>query len=168
MWHKRARNRGVANIQISSKLFCAFTPFSKKQSKYSGSPEIVKFPINAHPGKDDLTWRELQHLCTTCLYFFTLLYTAKMSRGSVGNWEFKSQSWEIVQFSINDRRDDLALLKATGVGCSGNEVTDWLLIINTTAPQRAACTALCNPLSYVNISDTVTDQLLIITTTVSC
>ena len=69
--------RGIEESQIFkylqnlSFLCLYFTSFSKKQSKYSGSLEIVKFPINAHPGKDDLTWWELQHHCATCMYYCT-------------------------------------------------------------------------------------------------
>ena len=87
MWHKRARNRGVANIQISSKLFCAFTPFSKKQSKYSGSPEIVKFPINAHPGKDDLTWRKLQHAVQ---HVCTIVHYCTLPKWAEAQWVIES------------------------------------------------------------------------------
>ena len=81
---EESRSRKYSNISKNSP-FCAFTSFSKKESKYSGSLEIVKFPINAHPGKDDLTWWELQHQCATGFYYYTLLYSAKMSRGLVGN-----------------------------------------------------------------------------------
>ena len=61
------------------------------------------------------------------------------------------QTWEIVQFSINVRRDDLTLLEATGVGCSTGGVTDWLLII---AP---ACTVSCASYKYKNTKNTNTN-----------
>ena len=74
MWHKRARNRGVANIQISPKtlLFVPSLHFQKRNPSTADPWRLLNFlsmPIQAR-----MTWlgapsnTTVQHLCTFVHY----------------------------------------------------------------------------------------------------